>query len=282
MLHAQKSFKVAPTNYSFQEHGFIILQSIFDEQTLSSIRDLTERIIIYGEKELEDPFRDYSIKHRVDQGVLYDLFQRHPEFQDLAKNPQILNALEAVLGEDIFLYENSLVYKPKNKNNEVPWHQDFMSRPTEPRKFIAWIALDKVTKENGAMKLIPGSHKLGFTSWYQVAGETHHTRANVDNFDLSQAIYAELNAGDVLIFNQLVLHSSDRVSVDAPRRAYRVAYQGFEQICVPRSVPIVLKGGSPESLAEKYPNPRDETIQPKPKNLIRRIFHKAAKVLQKI
>ncbi|MEY3234305.1 MAG: hypothetical protein RL230_1576, partial [Pseudomonadota bacterium] len=33
-------------------------------------------------------------------------------------------------------------------------------------KFIAWMALDDVKIENGAMKVIPGSHKLGFLPWF--------------------------------------------------------------------------------------------------------------------
>lgn len=268
--------------FTLEEHGFTILESVFSEDTLSKIRYLTDRIISYGEKELKDPFQKYYVKHRVDQGVLYDLFQRHPDFQDLAKAPAILKELANNLGSDIFLYENSLVYKPKGKDNTVPWHQDFINRPDEPRKFIAWIALDNVTKENGAMKLIPGSHKLGFLPCYTVPGETHHTRACLDGIDLSNFIYGEINAGDVLIFNQLLVHSSDRVETVMPRRAYRVAYQGFDQIFTPRATPIVLMGGDPESLAQKYPQKQELEEKANQKTLIQRFVHKLARILLSI
>ena len=240
-------------NYSFDEHGFMILNQVFDNSQISPIRDLVDRIISYGENHLEDPFSNYYLSHRTDNGVLYDLFQRHPEFHLLAKNKHILDTLELVLGSDIFLYENSLVYKPKKKNNSVDWHQDFINRPHEPRKFIAWIALDKITKENGAMKMIPGSHKLGFLPYYQVPGETHHTKLNLENVDTSNAVYVTLEAGDVIIFNQLVIHGSDQIDSDLPRRAYRVSFQGFDKIYTPRGTPIVLRGGTPESLSIKYP-----------------------------
>jgi len=268
--------------YNFKEHGFIIVKNVFNNHTLEKIRELADRIIAYGKKGLEDPFRDYYLRHRVDQGVLYDLFQRHPEFQDLAKNQQILHRLEKVLGEDIFLYENSLVYKPRGGENAVPWHQDFINRPHEPRKFIAWIALDKISKENGAMKIVPGSHKLGFLPWHHVPDETHHTRVNLEGIDLSLAIYTELDPGDVLIFNQLVLHGSDKVDTYSPRRAYRVSYQGFDKIYTPRGTPIVLKGGSPESLMKKYNHPNSQfpnvMIQNK-QSLVKRILHKIGRKL---
>jgi phytanoyl-CoA hydroxylase len=239
-------------DYNFEDHGFVIIKNVFDETTLSEIRNLTQRVIEYGNMGFIDPFANYYLKHRTDQGVLYDIFQRHHEFQKLAKNDRILNEIQTQVGQDVFLYENSLVYKPKNKNNAVPWHQDFINRPNEPIKYIAWMALDNVKISNGAMKVIPGSHKFGFLPWHTIPGETHHTRVNTDGINLEEYVYVELNAGDVLIFNQLLLHSSDKIDSEDPRRAYRVSYQGFEQIFTPRGTPIVLAGGSPESLAQKY------------------------------
>jgi phytanoyl-CoA hydroxylase len=271
--------------YNFNDHGFVILKSVFDENTLAKMREFTDKIIADGEKDLEDPFSLYYMRHRTDQGALYDLFQRHPEYQELARNETILDELAKVIGEDIFLYENSLVYKPKGKNNEVPWHQDFINRPTEPIKFIAWIALDDVMIDNGAMKVIPGSHKKGFLPWYTVPGETHHTRLNLDGIQLEDYVFAELSAGDVLIFNQLLLHSSERIVSDKPRRAYRISYQGFEQIFTPRSTPIVLRGGTPESIRTRYNQSYVKPPAPAParrKNLLVRLINKVGYRLQRI
>jgi phytanoyl-CoA hydroxylase len=243
---------VAELAGTLKEKGYVIIKGVFDEETLQKYRSLTERIVKYGDTVQEDPFQNFYLKHRTDQGALYDLFQRHPEFQDLAKNKIILDTMVPILGEDILLYENSLVYKPKSRGNAVPWHQDFISRPDEPLKLIAWIAFDNVRIENGAMKVIPGTHKNGFMEWYRVKKETHHDRIRPELIDESKAVYAEMNAGDVLIFNQLLCHSSDECHSDMPRRAYRVAYQGFDNIAVPRGTPIVVRGGLPENLYNRY------------------------------
>lgn len=265
------------TKYSFEDDGFVILENVFSEEELIKMRNLTERIVEHGEKELEDPFSSYYMRHRTDQGALYDLFQRHPEFQEMARNKTVLDTLENVLGKDIFLYENSLVYKPKGKANEVPWHQDFINRPTEPIKHIAWIALDDVKIENGAMKVIPGSHKLGFLPWFHIPGQTHHTRVVLDNVDTTKFVFVELNAGDVLIFNQLLLHSSDRIESSKPRRAYRISYQGFDQVFTPRSTPIVLRGGSPESISlrynKPYVKPEQAQVSVKKKNFFKKVIN---------
>jgi phytanoyl-CoA hydroxylase len=274
--------------YNFNDHGFVILKKVFDEDTLLKMRSLTDRIIADGENGLEDPFSPYYMRHRTDQGALYDLFQRHPEFQEMARNKTILDEVSKIVGEDVFLYENSLVYKPKGKNNEVPWHQDFINRPTEPIKYIAWIALDDVKIDNGAMKVIPGSHKNGFLPWVTIPGETHHTRLNLDGIKLEDYVYAELEAGDVLVFNQLLLHSSDRIVSDKPRRAYRISYQGFDQIFTPRATPFVLKGGTPESIRKRYTKPfaKPETASAqaaKPnKSIVVKVLNRIGKKLQQL
>jgi len=253
-----------------EKNGFVILKNVFEPEELGPVTQLTEEIIEFSNKYSEDFFHKYYLPHRTDQGTLSDLFQRHPEFQNLAKNTRVLEALTPVLGPNIFLYENSLVYKPKGKRNGVPWHQDFINRPKEPIKYIVWIALDKVTIENGALKVIPGSHKNGFLPWYRVKGETHHDRLKLDGLDLSTSLHVEMEIGDVLIFNQLLVHGSDETHTDIPRRAFRVSYQGFPEVFVPRGAPILLHGGKPKDLA-----PYLESLKALPKpNSIQKLLHK--------
>lgn len=249
-------------NNDLINNGYTILPNIFHIDKLKILKQLTDRISKYADMSLYDPFSKYYLEHRSDQGALYDLYQRHPEFQEIAKCPEILDALELVLGKNIILYENSLVYKPKDKENAVPWHQDFISRPNEPEKYIAWVALDDVTKSNGALYVIPNSHKFGYLPWHRVKGETHHDRIDLSHIDENSATYIELNAGDVLIFNAKLVHSSKKTSTSTPRRAYRIAYQNIDSIETPRATPIVLRGGSPEDLANLYPEKKQDIKKP--------------------
>lgn len=273
---------------SIKENGFTIVDSVVPQQTLERLRSLTAEICEYADLGLEDPFQKYYLRHRADQGVLYDLFQRHPEFQEITKSKEILDILEHFVGPDIFLYENSLVYKPKDSDNAVPWHQDFINRADEPHKFIAWYALDDVRVANGAMQVIPGSHKNGFLPWHHVPGETHHTRLNLDGVDVETAVPVEVKAGSVLIFDQLLVHGSKKINSTEDRRAFRASYQGFDQVFTPRGTPIVLRGGSPNSLQNRYPNPHVEPVpepQPEPTfinrvgNFSRRVKGKISRIL---
>ena len=261
---------------ALEDTGFTVLQGVVGEVQLAELRELSGAIVNYSEKSLTDPFERYYLRHRSDQGVLYDLFQRHPEFQSVAKLTAVLELLTGVLGEDIFLYENSLVYKPPGRNNAVPWHQDFISRPGEPQKYIAWIALDDVRVANGALKAIPGSHHLGYLPWHRVEGETHHDRLKLEQLDLSTASHVEMQAGDVLVFNAKLVHGSDECHSEQPRRAYRVSYQGFDRLETPRGTPIVVHGGRPEAMAARYPAARKE------KSAWRKFLNKVGKRLARV
>ena len=126
--------------------------------------------------------------------------------------------------------------------------------------------------------MIPNSHKLGYLPWHRVKGETHHDRLNLDRVDEGTARYVELSAGDVLVFEAMLVHSSEEVDVVEPRRAYRVSYQGFGQIMTPRGSPIVMRGGQPESLAERFPG----KLETSPKQAARVFIRKVGKKLSRI
>ncbi len=258
----------------FDHQGFVVIKNMIEEPLLQDAIEVFNEVERYFEKSSYDPFDDFLMEHRTDQGAMYDLYFRHPEYQKITTHPNLIENLKAIMGPDILLYESALVYKPKGKKNEVPWHQDFMNRTDEPEKFIIWVALDDVTISNGALKFIPGSHKNGFLPWHRVKGETHHTRLNLDGIDLDNFEYGEMKKGDILIFHHLLLHSSDRISSEKPRRAYRFSVQNFEQVFSPRCVPVVLSGGNPSST---YKNAtKKSTDKPKWKKAINKIGKKLA------
>lgn len=260
----------------FKSKGYITIKSVFEEKKLISMRKLCDEIVEYTELNNNDLFSNYYLKHRPDQGVLYDLYQRFPEFSNLARSQVIIDVVSKIYSKNFFLYENSLVYKPRGKANAVPWHQDFINRPNEPIKVIAWIALDDISQANGCMYAIPGSHELGFLPCLTLKGETHHTRVDISKVDQSKAVPIEMKAGDVLIFHQLLLHSSKEVHTELPRRAYRVSYQNFNKSFTPRGTPIVISLRDKSVLSEVYTYENETT------NLLLRGVRKIGKVLSSL
>lgn len=225
------------------ESGYTKLDGLLSEDCLVSAREAVDVAIEFAKEEGKDPFQESLMSHRVDQGVLYDVFQRHPEFAPMVYCQSVLDILETVMGANIYLYVNTLIYKPKGASNEVPWHQDFLSRPGESEKYIVWFALDDATRDNGCLKIIPGAHQTGFLKFHQVPGETHHSRLDPGQMDESNAKYIEARAGDAIIFSQYLPHGSDRSNSEKPRRAFRAAYKRLDTGVVPRGTPVMVRGG---------------------------------------
>jgi hypothetical protein len=79
---------------------------------------------------------------------------------ELACDTKVLDAVEDVLGPNIFVWGVSLFVKDAQSPSYVSWHQDSTYWGlSEPDVVTAWVALSAATRESGCMKMIPGSHK---------------------------------------------------------------------------------------------------------------------------
>lgn len=224
----------------FHTYGYAVRKAVFDQVELDRLRGAADQMVDLANRNPNDLFCNYYLGHRPDQGALYDLYQRDPTFRRAAENEQLLSFLRDVAGPEFYLFENSLVYKPQGADNAVPWHQDFMYMTGDPEKLIVWIALVDVDEENGCLYVIPGSHKNGVVPWSTKYGETHHRRTDMSAVNVNAAEPVMLQAGDVLVFHHLLLHSSKRVDTPRKRRAFRMAIKRLENSYTPRATPIVL------------------------------------------
>ena len=243
---------------NFLEKGYAILSGALSPEDIAAAKDeisIFEKLVSQNHADI---FSNYYLSHRVDQGVLYDLYQRNPVFRRLTEGHKILDFIAEIYAEEFYLFENSLVYKPKNSANEVPWHQDYMYMTNDPDKVICWIAIDDVDESNGCIYAIPGSHAQGALPWSEVVGQTHAKRTAAQYVKDENAIPLRLKAGDMLCFHQFLLHSSQKTSGEILRRAYRFAVKSFANSYVPRGSPIVLRYKSDNSaLLNPFVGPRN-------------------------
>ncbi len=69
------------------------------------------------------------------------------EFMLLARDPQILDMVEALIGPDIVLWGCHVFCKPAGDGHETPWHQDGHYWPIRPlANCTVWVALDESTR----------------------------------------------------------------------------------------------------------------------------------------
>jgi len=81
---------------------------------------------------------------------------------DICLNPNILDLVEGILGPNFFMWASNFFIKEPFSTATVGWHQDAYYWPMTPQHSVTvWLAFDDVDEENGAMQIIPKSHRRG-------------------------------------------------------------------------------------------------------------------------
>ena len=135
-----------------------------------------------------------------------------PFVADIARLPAVLDAVEAVLGPDILLWDSTFFTKEPGTPSYVSWHQDLrywgLSGDAE---VTVWVALGPAREEHGCMRFIPGSHRQGLLA--------HRDTFAADNFltrgqeaeaaiDEESAVMVELEPGQASLHHGHLLHAS--------------------------------------------------------------------------
>jgi non-haem Fe2+, alpha-ketoglutarate-dependent halogenase len=139
---------------------------------------------------------------------------------EITHKPRVVDAIADALGPDVLCIESGFFWKNARDPNRVTWHQDNSYLKLDPPlSLVAWIALTDSKKDNGALKVIPGSQKLGELPYDMVPGENNMLRLSrqVRGFDESKAIHLELEPGEMSLHANGVVHGSEPNSSDRPR-----------------------------------------------------------------
>ncbi len=82
-----------------------------------------------------------------------------PWLNELMRRPEILDAVEDVIGPDILAWASGFFIKSPGDGGYVTWHQDSTYWGlSEPDVVTAWIAFSPSNVANGCMRVMPGTH----------------------------------------------------------------------------------------------------------------------------
>lgn len=136
---------------------------------------------------------------------------------DIVTHPAILDRMASLIGDDLILWATYFFNKEPG-GKEIPWHQDFNYWPLEPVvNLSAWIAVDPVTRENSCVRVIPGSHKKIVPHVPSREGMAFGEEADPAHVDDSKVVDMELRPGEFFLFNERLLHQSNRNQSDRRR-----------------------------------------------------------------
>lgn len=250
----------------FREQGSILLKEFFRREEVERVRQDAKRVFLaqlfhYGLISAMD------VSEQEFEAALFKFFDSHlPEFIHAGKQIQHLISLHRLsLDERItntlahigmefpvistrpVLYFNSRHLAKEDVYWRVFSHQDWRSMQGSLDSVVVWLPLADVTKELGALEVVPGSHKLGL-----LTTEVVNSFGKVEQFADDDFVTVEVEQGDALIFSSFLVHRSGTNATDSIRWSCHFRYNNLAE-------PTFIARGYPHPYIYK---PQDELITP--------------------
>jgi phytanoyl-CoA hydroxylase len=242
----------------WNENGYLAVENLLPMEEIEKLRESLDVLESYAEG-LEESTDRFKFKVFGDGGgrMVQSIAEPHElggEWMALARDKRILDIVEELLSKNIMLYYSMLMMKPPRQGFAAPWHQDFAFFVHDRADVLACqLYLDDSTPENGCIKVVPGSHKLGLLNHFKEGQFTGIFEGDSTEFD-KQAVELPMKAGSAVFWHSLTLHSSDPNRSEKPRRAIVFEYKNpeahllggaFNQRAEIRTVGLMVRGSDP-------------------------------------
>jgi Phytanoyl-CoA dioxygenase (PhyH) len=251
----------------FDRDGYLLLGRILDDERLAAlgrrIDDLMLGRVQYATvqsqldtggryEDLPDPAAGITVRtlgYRKLQGLEAD-----PLVLDAIRHSFFREACDRVYGRhaSVSIFRAMLMNKPAGQGTHLPWHQDAGDVWKLDRDPIltSWIALDRATRANGCVQVIPGTHRLGLLS---KNGSTISDEHAAQYCPEDAIVHLEIEAGEAILLHNWLVHRSGINQTDRPRRAVSACYMDGRTLntLTGRRFPIVF--GVPEDVGEALP-----------------------------
>lgn len=131
---------------------------------------------------------------------------------ELLALPEVMQIATAICGENVFVAQEFAVIKHRGDGNPVLWHQDMVYRRTAPC-FTMGIYLDNADAGDGALRYVPGSHLRD---------------EPICDLAALPAVEVPARAGDAIVHDMMVAHSSEPMEGNAIRRVIYLEFMSAE------------------------------------------------------
>ena len=153
-----------------------------------------------------------SIDKKLDLNQTAQWHKASKKFYNLCSTPVILDYVEDLLGPNFFLWGGQFFLKEPKDGSVVPWHQDAQYWPLFPANAVTvWLALYDTNEQNGAMKVVKGSHKKGMFEHRtnKASNLVLDQEVSIDQIKQEHIVSLNLKAGEISLHNDGLLHGSD-------------------------------------------------------------------------
>jgi ectoine hydroxylase-related dioxygenase (phytanoyl-CoA dioxygenase family) len=196
------------------EDGYLVLPGLMPPELLAALRRRIDELF-----DEEGDRAGGEFKQEPGARRLANLVNKGRVFEQVILTPQVLEAAACVLGPRFKL--SSLNARSTNPFSDAdqPLHADSGAIADEIGYSVCnsvWL-LDDFTPENGATRMVPGSHR-----WKRLPEPEFYTPHPAQQLVLGRA-------GDVVVMNAHMWHGGTANRTAVPRRAMHVYYTRWDQ-----------------------------------------------------
>ena len=250
---------------AYADRGYLVLKNLFSPAEVAGLQAVSAALrsgqtAVDPQDKITEPGSD-AIR------TVFRLDLHNALFDRLARDSRIAGIVQHLLGDDLYLHQSRLNYKPGFTGKEFYWHSDFETWHAEDgmprmRAISASVLLSDNDALNGPLMLMPGSHK----TFVACAGET--PAQNHENSLKKQEIgvpsqdsltkmaglhgidYAAGAAGTVILFDSNTLHGSNGNITPFARSNAFFVYNAWSNRL---EQPYAAKAPRPAFLSERAP-----------------------------
>lgn len=208
----------------YHEKGYLLYKKpLFSPEKQAALTQIFEEQLAQKGNRLSD---ELDTPHFRDERLL-----------DFLLSDEVLDLVEPLIGPNIGLWSSHFICKDPHIGRATPWHEDsayWKGRLDRYDKIVTvWLAIDRSTRENGCMRVIPGSHHNGFSEYEAVDSKTNLFNTKIKNVDDSQAVDFELEPGECSLHDSRIIHGADPNTSPYRRCGYTMRYFSTEAKVIP-------------------------------------------------
>jgi ectoine hydroxylase-related dioxygenase (phytanoyl-CoA dioxygenase family) len=150
-----------------------------------------------------------------------------PWADQIIRHPRILDAVEQLIGPNIFCWGSQFFAKDAGDNAYVSWHQDGNYWGLSSIDVVtAWVALTPSTLTSGCMNVVPGTQNRHAQHIDTYAEDNLLSRGQEIAVKVSpeEVVPIELQPGQMSLHHVMIFHGSEPNKSDHPRVGFAIRY----------------------------------------------------------
>jgi len=213
----------------YRDRGYFLYKKpLFSEQKMARLNAIFEEHLAEKGKKLSD---ELDTPH-----------WRDPRLLEFLLSEEVLDLVEPIIGPNIVLWSSHFICKDPFIGRATPWHEDSAYWKGRMDKYdsivTVWLALDRSNRENGCMRVIPGSHSNGGFSEYEAVDRSENlfpTRIKSSDINESSAVYFELEPGECSLHDSRIIHGATPNKSPYRRCGYTMRYFSADTKVIPEA-----------------------------------------------